>query len=165
MAQSKLTLVLGRLAQAIPTLVGVIVVTFVLTRALPGDPAAYFAGPAADAKSIAQIRESLGLDRPLPEQFLLYLKDLARGEMGNSISTGQPVAEELIRRLPASLELTFFALLLSLAIAQAVADYRQQHNINGPLFLGRDTHALSQPAWQTTLQVLNRINHHYLNLH
>tara|TARA_B100000965_G_scaffold151897_1_gene126270 strand:+ start:746 stop:1777 length:1032 start_codon:yes stop_codon:yes gene_type:complete len=114
---SRLGTVARRLGQALPALFGVIVVTFLLTRALPGDPAAYFAGPAADEKSIAQIRESLGLDRPLPEQFLLYLKDLAQGEMGNSISTGQPVAEELVRRLPASLELTFFALLLSLAIA------------------------------------------------
>ncbi len=116
-AGSRLGTIARRLGQALPALFGVIVVTFVLTRALPGDPAAYFAGPAADEKSIAQIREALGLDRPLPEQFLYYLKDLAQGELGSSISTGQPVADELIRRLPASLELTFFALLLSVAVA------------------------------------------------
>ena len=114
---SRLGTVARRLGQALPALFGVIVVTFVLTRALPGDPAAYFAGPAADAKSIAQIRHALGLDRSLPEQFLFYLRDLAHGDLGNSISTGQPVAEELMRRLPASLELTFFALLISLAVA------------------------------------------------
>jgi len=107
----------GRLGDALPTLFGVIVVTFILTRALPGDPAVYFAGPAADEKSIAQIRTALGLDRSLPEQFWLYLTDLVRGDLGNSISTGQPVMEELIRRLPASLELTLFALLLAIAIA------------------------------------------------
>ena len=106
-----------RIIQALPVLFGVVLVTFLLTRALPGDPAAYFAGPAADAKSIAQIRESLGLDRPLPEQFWLYLKDLATGDLGVSISTGQPVMAELARRLPASLELTLGALLISLAIA------------------------------------------------
>ena len=117
MAQSKLTLVLGRLAQAIPTLVGVIVVTFVLTRALPGDPAVYFAGPATDEKSIAQIRAALGLDRSLPEQFLAYAGDLVTGNLGNSISTGQTVMSDIAARLPASLELTLMALLLSIGIA------------------------------------------------
>ncbi|MGE0613651.1 MAG: ABC transporter permease [Hyphomicrobiales bacterium] len=116
-ARSRLGTVVRRLGQALPALFGVIVVTFILTRALPGDPAAYFAGPAADEKSIAQIRTALGLDRSLPEQFWLYLKSLAQGELGQSISTGQPVVEELLRRLPASLELTLFALLLSILIA------------------------------------------------
>jgi peptide/nickel transport system permease protein len=116
-ARSRLLAVSSRLGQALPALFGVIVVTFLLTRALPGDPAAYFAGPAADEKSIAQIRAALGLDRPLPEQFWLYLVDLVAGELGQSISTGQPVAAELIRRLPASLELTLFALLLAVAVA------------------------------------------------
>ncbi len=114
---ARFQLVGSRILQSLPALFGVVLVTFVLTRALPGDPAAYFAGPAADEKSIQQIREALGLDRPLPEQFLLYLRDLASGELGVSISTGQPVIEELARRLPASLELTIGALLLSLAFA------------------------------------------------
>jgi peptide/nickel transport system permease protein len=87
----KSRLILSRLAQALPALAGIVVVTFILTRALPGDPAAYFAGPAADARSIAQIREQLGLDRPLPVQFLSYVTDLLQGDLGRSISTGQPV--------------------------------------------------------------------------
>lgn len=106
-----------RLGQALPALVGVVIVSFLLTRALPGDPAAYFAGPAADEKSIQQIRVALGLDKSLPEQFLLYVQDLMTGELGMSISTGQPVVEELLRRLPASLELTFLALIMSVAVA------------------------------------------------
>ena len=110
-------MIVGRIVQALPVLFGVVLVTFLLTRALPGDPAAYFAGPAADEKSIQQIREALGLDRPLPEQFWLYLNDLAVGDLGTSISTGQPVIEELARRLPASLELTLGALIISLLIA------------------------------------------------
>jgi peptide/nickel transport system permease protein len=113
----KSRLILSRLAQALPALAGIVVVTFILTRALPGDPAAYFAGPAADARSIAQIREQLGLDRPLPVQFFSYVTDLLQGDLGRSISTGQPVAEALMQRLPASLELTLFALLLSALIA------------------------------------------------
>lgn len=106
-----------RLFQAIPTAFGIVVITFLLTRALPGDPAVFFAGPAATAESIAQIRSHLGLDQPLPVQFWRYLEELSRGDWGQSITTGQPVADELLRRLPASLELTLVALILSLAIA------------------------------------------------
>ncbi|WP_454918638.1 ABC transporter permease [Xanthobacter sediminis] len=117
MTSSRGMIVLKRLVQAVPTLFGVVVVTFILTRALPGDPAAYFAGPAATPESIAQVRTALGLDRPLPVQFLRYLQDLAGGNLGQSISTGQSVLSDILTRLPASLELTLSALLLSLAIA------------------------------------------------
>ncbi|MGH1412382.1 MAG: ABC transporter permease [Pelagimonas sp.] len=114
-ARSKM--ILGRLAQAIPVVMGVVVISFLLTRALPGDPAAYFAGPAADAASIAEIREALGLDKSLVQQFFLYVGDLARGDLGSSLTTGQTVVSDLAARLPASLELTLVALLLSCAIA------------------------------------------------
>ena len=106
-----------RLLAALPGVIGVVIVSFVLTRALPGDPAAYFAGPAATQQAIAEIRHSLGLDRSLPEQFVTYVGDLAHGRLGNSLSTGQPVITELLTRLPASIELTVLALLLSVAIA------------------------------------------------
>jgi len=106
-----------RLAQTVPVIIGVIVISFILTRALPGDPAVYFAGAMADAESIQQVREALGLDKPLVAQFFLYVGDLARGDLGRSISTGQPVLTDLAARLPASLELTLSALLLSCLIA------------------------------------------------
>ena len=63
-------MIVKRLLIAIPSLIGVVIVTFLLTRALPGDPAAYFAGPAATKEAIEQIRVKLGLDKPLPEQFV-----------------------------------------------------------------------------------------------
>jgi ABC-type dipeptide/oligopeptide/nickel transport system permease component len=106
-----------RLVTVVPTLIGVVIVTFLLTRVLPGDTAAYFAGPAATAESIAEIRKTLGLDRPLPEQFARYVSDLARGNLGNSLSTGQPVISEIRTRLPASAELTLIGLILSMVIA------------------------------------------------
>ncbi|MFY9290673.1 MAG: ABC transporter permease [Methylorubrum rhodinum] len=106
-----------RLVTIVPTLIGVVIVTFLLTRVLPGDPAAYFAGPTADQASIEQIRTALGLDRPLPVQFAAYVKDLATGNLGNALSTGQPVLSELATRLPASAELTLCALILSMAVA------------------------------------------------
>ena len=107
----------NRLLTVIPTLIGVVIVTFLLTRVLPGDPAVYFAGPAATPESIAEIRKNLGFDRPLPEQFLQYLTDLAHGDFGNSLSTGKPVATEIASRLPASAELTLLGLIVSLTIA------------------------------------------------
>ena len=106
-----------RLLLVIPNLIGVVIVTFLLTRALPGDPAAYFAGPAADKQAIEQIRVKLGLDKPLIVQFGRYVSDLAHGDLGNSLSTGQPVVTEIKNRLPASAELTLFGLILSIAIA------------------------------------------------
>jgi peptide/nickel transport system permease protein len=106
-----------RMATVIPTLVGVVIVTFLLTRVLPGDPAVYFAGPAATPQSIAEIRKSLGLDRPLPEQFLQYVSDLAHGNLGSSLSTGQPVVSEIASRLPASAELTLCGLVVAILIA------------------------------------------------
>jgi len=110
-------LIAKRLFGAIPNVIGVVVVTFLLTRALPGDPAAYFAGPSASKEAIEQIRLHLGLDQPLPHQFALYLRDLGRGNLGNSLSTGQPVLAEIATRLPASLELTLCGLLLAMVVA------------------------------------------------
>jgi len=106
-----------RLLGALPNLAGVIVVTFLLTRALPGDPAAYFAGGAATQEAVAQVRAQLGLDKPLVEQFFRYVADLAHGELGTSLTTGQPVLQELITRLPASIEMVLLALTLACAIA------------------------------------------------
>jgi ABC-type dipeptide/oligopeptide/nickel transport system permease component len=111
------SIVLKRLATAIPSLIGVIVVSFLLTRVLPGDTAAYFAGPAATPQAIAEVRKQLGLDKSLPEQFARYVADLAHGDLGNSLTTGQPVVTEIANRLPASGELTLLGLFIALSIA------------------------------------------------
>jgi peptide/nickel transport system permease protein len=110
-------MILKRLMMAIPSLIGVVIVTFLLTRALPGDPAAYFAGPAATKEAVEQVRVQLGLDKPLYIQFGLYVRDLARGDLGNSLTTGQPVGQEIKNRLPASAELTLLGLIVSMLIA------------------------------------------------
>jgi dipeptide transport system permease protein len=112
-----LMMILKRMMMAVPSLIGVVIVTFLLTRALPGDPAAYFAGPAATTEAIQQIRVKLGLDKPLYVQFVRYVEDLARGDLGNSLTTGQPVGQEIKTRLPASAELTLLGLIVSVVIA------------------------------------------------
>ena len=110
-------LILSRLGTAVPSLVGVIIVTFLLTRVLPGDPATYFAGPVASREAIAAIQHELGLDQPLWVQFTRYVIDLAHGNLGTSLTTGQPVLREIATRLPASAELTLLSLLLAVLVA------------------------------------------------
>jgi peptide/nickel transport system permease protein len=112
-----LLMILKRMLIAVPSLIGVVIVTFLLTRALPGDPAAYFAGPAATKEAIEQIRVKLGFDQPLYVQFGRYVADLAQGDLGNSLTTGQPVGHEIKTRLPASAELTLLGLIVSMLIA------------------------------------------------
>src|SRR3954454_17871607 len=112
-----LTMILKRLLMAVPSLIGAVIVTFLLTRALPGDPAAYFAGPAATKEAVEQVRVKLGLDKPLIVQFGRYVNDLAHGNLGSSLTTGQPVGKEIRTRLPASAELTLLGLIVSMLIA------------------------------------------------
>jgi peptide/nickel transport system permease protein len=118
LAASIATRLRRRLLSSLPVLLGVVVFTFLLMRVLPGDPAVFFAsGPNAGQAEITELRKKLGLDRPIPEQLVLYLRDVATGNLGRSLTTGQPVVSDLYRRLPASLELTFAALVLALTLA------------------------------------------------
>lgn len=113
--------VVGRLLAVPGTLLGVVVLTFLLTRLLPGDAAAFFAShPGADAATIAEIRGALGLDESLWRQFVRYLGNLMRGDLGLAITTGQPVAADLLQRLPASAELTLVAFALAVGVAVPV---------------------------------------------
>ena len=117
---------LRRLLALVPVLLGVVLASFLLTRLLPGDPAVFFANSVtAGADTVAALRARMGLDLPLWQQFLAYLAQLARGDLGQSIQTGQPVAADLLQRLPASAELTLVALgaavLLALPLGIAAA--------------------------------------------
>src|SRR6266849_6691180 len=107
-----------RFLSSLPALFGVLVFTFLLMRVLPGDPAVFFAsGPNAGKEEIEVIRKQMGLNKPVPEQLMLYLYDVGRGNLGRSMMTGQLVTTDLRARLPASLELTFTALLIALVSA------------------------------------------------
>lgn len=107
--------ILRRLGALVFVLVGMSILTFTISHVIPADPAAAAAGPEATAEAIETIRRRMGLDRPLPEQYLRYMAGLIlRGDLGESIRTHRPVAEDIKNRLPASLELAgvsfFFAL-------------------------------------------------------
>lgn len=107
--------VLYRVAAMVPTLLGVIVLIFVLSRSIQGDPARMMAGDAADKQVLDQLRHEFQLDQPLPVQLWAYLDNLAHGNMGISYSTKRPVFESLMERFPATLELTLASLLFAFA--------------------------------------------------
>ena len=107
---------LRRMATSLVVLAGVITLTFFITRILPSDPAQLVAGRRAPPEHVAAIRQQLGLDRPLPEQYVRYLGDLARGNLGRSFATGRSVRADLGIYLPATLELVLCGMALALAI-------------------------------------------------
>lgn len=124
--------VLRRLVTAALVLTGVTLVTFLLARVVPANPAVAYIGPRARPEEIARVERRLGLDQPLPEQYLRYLSDLVRGDWGRSIGTKRPVLTEIGERLPATLELLGVAMLLATAVGVAlgvIAAVRQ----HGPL--------------------------------
>lgn len=108
--------VVRRLLIAIPTLLGVATVSFLLVRVIPGDPAQAVAGPDATAADIARIRKQLGFDRPLLVQYGIYLRDLLHGNLGTSSRTGRPVVQEIVSRASASLSLAMIAVLAAVII-------------------------------------------------
>ena len=110
-----------RLAMAAITLAGVAVIIFVLLRVVPGDPIAMMISPGASPADIAALRAHYGLDASLPVQFLVWAKDLLRGDLGTSISLHRDVLAILAERLPATLELALAALAFAVLLGGATA--------------------------------------------
>jgi peptide/nickel transport system permease protein len=97
-------------------MIGVSIVTFAISHVIPADPAVAALGDHATADQIAAFRAEYHLDRPLPEQYLTYVAGIVRGDLGKSIRTRRPVADDLADSFPATLELSFAALLISLIV-------------------------------------------------
>jgi peptide/nickel transport system permease protein len=112
----KLEFVIRRLLTSVFVLIGVSVITFFLARVVPSDAAALYIGPKARQEDIERVRKQLGLDRPLPVQYAIYMGDLLHGDLGTSIGTKRPVLTEIIDRAPASLELLFTGMFLAVVI-------------------------------------------------
>jgi peptide/nickel transport system permease protein len=108
-----LRFVLRRCALVVPSLLGLLVVTFLLIHAVPSDPAVAMAGDAATPEQIERLRKQYGLDRPVWEQFAVYVEKVAHLDLGESAFSHRPVTLDIAQRLPATLELTFVALAIS----------------------------------------------------
>jgi peptide/nickel transport system permease protein len=105
-----------RVALAVLVIAGVLVLTFVIARVVPGDPAATWAGPHASAAQVAAARKFLGLDRPPAVQLLAYFGGILTGDWGLSVHTHQPVLSDLGVAAPASLELVTAAMILAVLV-------------------------------------------------
>ncbi|NNE44805.1 MAG: ABC transporter permease [Gemmatimonadetes bacterium] len=112
--------VLRRIAFIVPTLIGVSLIAFFLVHWMPGDPAEILAGEHASPEVIEQFRKDLRLDRPLPEQYLLYVGGLVRGDLGRSAKTHEPVSAEIRRYFPATVELALTALFIATLLGTAM---------------------------------------------
>lgn len=112
----RLEIILSRLVWFIPTLFGLVFVVFFISNVIPTDPARIVAGENATESQVQELRVEMGLDQPLYVQFTRYIADLATGDLGKSLYTQRAISEDLLHRLPATLELTFAAMIISIGI-------------------------------------------------
>jgi len=125
---SRVRQTLASVASVPLTLFGLILVTFLIGRAMPIDPVIAIAGDHAPPDVIARVRTELGLDKPLPVQFAIYMGQLLHGNLGNSVMTSHPVTEDIARFFPATLELATVAIIIAILIGVplgVVAAWRQ----------------------------------------
>jgi len=109
-------IIVSRLLSALPILLIVSLITFAMIHLIPGDPAAAIAGLSATPEQIANIRHDLGLDQPLATQFVRWYANLLHGDLGRSLLLGQPVLEATLFRLPVTIGLSLYALVITLVI-------------------------------------------------
>lgn len=114
-----LMFIVRRLMQIIPVIIGVTFVVFFIMQLVPGDPAVLLAGEGASKETIEAIREQLGLNRPLLVQYFDYLTSVFRGDFGVSLKNSQPVLDEILVRLPITIELAFFSILITIVLGMA----------------------------------------------
>jgi peptide/nickel transport system permease protein len=138
--------ILTRVLQIIPTFLFIMVVVFVLVRLLPGDPASAILGERATDEAVERINAQLGLDRPLPVQFALFLERFLEGDLGSSIHLKVPVSQLISERLPVTLMLTAYAALLAVLLAVPLA-------FVAALRQGRGADAVIRGAFQVGLSM------------
>jgi ABC-type dipeptide/oligopeptide/nickel transport system permease component len=140
---------LRRLVHALPTMAGVIVAIFVLLRVVPGDPIAMLIPAEATPTDVAHLRAFYGLDKPIFDQFVLYLKNLSHGDFGISISLKQGVLRLVLDRLPATLELAILAGLIAITLGSAIAIVSTYTRMRGLVLLleGFNSIALAVPEF------------------
>lgn len=151
-----LTFVLRRLVLLIPILFGVSVVIFLTVHLVPGDPVQIMLGRSPSGTNAAQLRHELGLDAPLPVQYLRYIGNALHGDLGTSIRSGRPVVAEIGDRFPATLQLTLAAMTLAILLGIGVgvlAAASRSPALEGVLMLGA-TFGVSLPSFWVGLLLI-----------
>jgi peptide/nickel transport system permease protein len=119
--------IVRRLLAAIPVLFGLSVILFAFIHMIPGDPASAILGQHATPELIAQIRSELGLDKPLWEQYLIYMSHVLQGDLGKSIINNRPIVDEFFRRFPGTVELTMGALIFAVGLGIPLGRFAARH--------------------------------------
>ena len=112
--------ILRRVLIAFPLILTVVTVVFVMVRLLPGDPAQLMAGDRAGPEDVEKIRRDLGLDRPVFEQYLIFLRDLSQGDLGRSVKFREPIAERIAKSIPFTAALAFLSVTTGTALGLAI---------------------------------------------
>lgn len=148
--------VVKRLASAIPTLLAVLTVIFLVIRVVPGDPAIAILGNNATAEAIAALRERLGLDLPLYVQYLDFLAMIGRGDLGTSMVTGQPVLGLVQAVLPFTIELTIASILIGIVLGLPIGAVAAVYRNTAIDYLARvgSLLGLSFPAFYTAILMI-----------
>ena len=148
--------IIRRVLQTIPTICFILVVTFVLVRLLPGDPASAMLGDRAIDADVARINAKLGLDRSIPVQFLYFTQAVLTGDLGNSIGLKLPVLELIMHRLPVTLMLTGMAAVIALVLALPLSFVAALNRHRAPDTIIRGTFqiGLSMPVFYVGLVLL-----------
>lgn len=147
---------LSRLLSAIPTLFIVSVAVFGLIRLIPGDPASLMLGDLADADALAAVRQSMGLDKPVPLQFVIWLGNVLQGDLGHSVLNGQPVLDLVLQRFSTSAWMVLIAVGLSVLIAVPLgmaAAWKQNGGLDLAI-VAMSTLLLSIPTFWLGLMIL-----------
>lgn len=121
-----------RVLSTVPVLIGLSMILFAFLHLLPGDPTRAILGEHASPEMVARLRETLGLDRPLWSQYVDYLGDLSRGDLGVSVINGASVRDEFLTRFPATIELTVVALLIAIGLGVPLGQLAARHAQRAP---------------------------------
>lgn len=141
--------ILRRLVFAIPVLIGILFVTFALTRLIPGDACSAMLGDRYTPEKCFEFRERYGLNDPIPIQFVKYLANVAQGELGNSIRFSRPVTDMVSERLPMTMELAFFAMLFATTVGillGVISAVRHNTKVDVAMMVGANT-GVSMPVF------------------
>jgi ABC-type dipeptide/oligopeptide/nickel transport system permease component len=145
--------ILRRLLATIPTLFGVALLVFLITRLTPGDPARQIAGAEASEERVAELRHELGLDRPVLVQFGAFLLDAGRGDLGRSLLTNRPVANELAARFPTTFRVTTIAMVIALLVGLplGVVSASNKHSLSDAVATLTALFGISMPLFWTAI--------------
>ncbi|WP_176083377.1 ABC transporter permease [Martelella sp. HB161492] len=147
---------LNRLLMAVPTVIIVSIAVFALIRLIPGDPAALMLGDMADPQQIAELQADLGLDKPMPQQFVIWAKNALSGDLGRSIVNDEPVLPLVASRFVISGEIVLIAVILAavFAVPAGVIAAWKQNSLTDLAFVGTATLLLSIPTFWLGLLLL-----------